>query len=369
MKRIHQSVGTMLTLQSQRLLCLVVAISLFGTAGCKKDDSKTGSGKRSFLSIGTAPAGGAFAPVGDAIAETLNKHKGDNTWRAQAKGTKGSQDNIRGLGSDDYQLGMSNSAISFYSVKGEGSFKKKYDTRAIVTIAPNVAMFITTEGSGIKKMADLKGKRVTLGPAGAGFEMFVGPILKEHGVKLADLNVVNNTQTGAVEMLGDGSADAAFLGGALPTSSIVLACRNQDIHFIPFEPDVHATLLKKYPYFSKIVIKKDKYSDLTEDFVGLNVGSMHLITSAKMDDDVIYQVTKTIWENRAAIAKIHLAGKFIREDNAARFTGTEFHPGAVKFYKEIGLMEGGEKKDAAAGADDKNADESTEAKDQKDAPK
>ena len=158
----------------------------------KDDDSPVGG--TSFLSMGTAPIGGTFPIVGDAIAQTLNTHKGDNNWKVQAKGTKGSQANIRGLQKGELQLALSNSAISYFAFRCGSSWDQKYDIRAVVTMAPNVAMFVTKADSGIKSIADLKGKRVVIGPAGAGFEMFVGPILEEHGVKMEDIDKVNAPQ-------------------------------------------------------------------------------------------------------------------------------------------------------------------------------
>ena len=318
---------------------VVLVISLASIAGCGGGGSSSGTGgstgRRAFLSMGTAPVGGAFNVVGGAIAEVLNEQKGDNNWKVQAKGTKGSQANIRGLADGKLQLALSNSAISYFAARGESSWDKKYDIRAIVTLAPNVAMFITKQGSGIQSLAQLKGKRVVVGPSGAGFEMFVAPLLEAHGVTYDDFSPMNNTQSGAVDLLADGNADAAFLGGAVPTGSIIQACSSHDIFFIPFEPKVRQTLVEQYDFFQPFTVTKDKYSDLKEDFSGLNVGSMHLITSASEDEERVYQLTKTIWEHRAAIAAKHPAGRAINEKNAARFTGTEFHAGAIRFYKEI----------------------------------
>ncbi len=324
-------------------VCALAAVALVaGFSGCGDGDDENGEKKpvsTPFLSLGTAPIGGAFHPVGVAISETLNGNKpADSIYKqVQAKGTKGSQHNIRQLTDGDLQLAMSNSAISFFAVRGEKSWEKKHDIRTVVTMAPNVAMFITKSDSGIKTISDLKGKKVCVGPAGAGFEMFVSPILEEHGVKWDDINPVNATQSGAVDLLSDGAADAAFLGGAVPTGSITQASSTFDVHFIPFDPNVRKTLVEKYPFFSAFTITKDKYSALKEDFEGLNVGSMHVITSAAQSDDLIYQVTKTAWENREEIAGKHPAGKAINEKNAARYTGTDFHPGAIKFYKEVGI--------------------------------
>jgi TRAP transporter TAXI family solute receptor len=331
-------------LKTTLLSCFVAA--LIALPGCgDSEGNKTGTAtdrggaikKREYLSMGTAPVGGAFPVVGGAIAEVLNEHKGTNVWKVQAKGTKGSQENIRRLAQGKLQLALSNSAITYFAVRGESGWEDKYDMRAICTLAPNVAMFITKADSGIKSIADLKGKQVTVGPAGAGFDMFVKPLVEEHGITFEDFTPKNATQSGAVDMLGDGSADAAFLGGAVPTGAVTQACSTYDIVFIPFGKTERAELVEKYPFFQTITVPQDKYPDLTEDFAGLNVGSMQLITSADADEDLIYNITKTIWEHRAEIADKHPAGKAINEKNAARYTGTQFHPGAVKFYKEIGI--------------------------------
>ena len=319
------------------------------------DPAAPAAGGTSFLSMGTAPIGGTFPIVGDAIAQTLNTHKGDNNWKVQAKGTKGSQANIRGLEKGDLQLALSNSAISYFAFRGESSWDQKYNIRAVVTMAPNVAMFVTKADSGIKSIADLKGKRVVIGPAGAGFEMFVGPILEEHGVTLDDIDDRNAPQGPAVDMLGDGSADAAFLGGAMPAAAISQACASFETLFIPFDPEVRKRLIDKYPFFHPITVPGDTYQGHEEAFEGLNVGSMHVITSASVDEERVYQLTKTIWENRADIAAKHGAGKAINEKNAARYTGTEFHPGAIRFYKEAGIWpetEGSSETAAETGAEE-----------------
>ena len=323
-------------------LCLFACLFLFGS-GCDGEGDNGGTGgtggtkRRQFLSMGTAPVGGAFAVVGGAIAEVLNEQKGENNWKVQAKGTKGSKANIRGIQDGKLELALSNSAISYFAVRGESGWDKIYDIRAIVTLAPNVAMFITRKETGITSIAGLKGKRVVVGPSGAGFEMFVAPVLKGHGLTYDDFSPLNNTQSGAVDLLADGNADAAFLGGAVPTGSITQACSSHDIVFIPFDVAARTKLVMDYEFFQPFTISKDKYSDLKEDFEGLNVGSMHLITSAGMDEEVVYQLTRTIWEHRADIAGKHPAGRAINEKNAARYTGTEFHPGAIRFYKEVGI--------------------------------
>jgi len=334
-----------------RLLCSLMIVSLsLPLVGCTSDNRGGGAagGGRQFLSMGTAPVGGAFPVVGGAIAEVLNAHKGPIDWKVQAKGTKGSQENIRRLDSGDLQLALSNAAITYFAVRGEAGWEKAYDVNAVVTLAPNVALFITRADSGIQSIADLKGKRVVIGPAGAGFEMFVRPLVEEHGVAYDSFTALNATQSGAVDLLGDGNADAAFLGGAVPTGSITQAASTFDVLYVPFDEEVRQRLIDKYDFFHAAVIPAGTYKGLDQDFQGLNVGSMHLITSAAEDEELIYQITKTIWENRAEIAEKHPAGKAINETNAARNTGTEYHPGAIRFYQEAGIWPAGEPAAATA---------------------
>ena len=329
------------------ILPLVLASLLIGCSGCGGDSSPNGGtdspkGDTMFLSIGTAPLGGAFAQVGGALAEVLNAAKGENNWNAQAQGTKGSQENIRLLDREKIEFAMSNAAITYFAVRGEGSWDKKYDVRAVMTLAPNVEMFITKQNSGISKLADLKGKSVVVGPAGAGFKMFLEPILAAHGVSYADFTPLHAGQSSAVDMLSDGAAAAAFLGGAVPTGSITQACSTHDIFFVPFEEVSKTELIEKYTFFQPATIAPDKYSDLKEAYHGLNVGSMHVITRADLDEETVYQVTKTLYENRAAVIEKHPAGRAI-EKNAPVDTGVQFHPGAIRFYQDIGIWPEGVK--------------------------
>ncbi|MEM0969336.1 MAG: TAXI family TRAP transporter solute-binding subunit [Verrucomicrobiota bacterium] len=317
------------------LLPLGVVIGLL--AGCSPDSSSNGSGGgKRFLSIGTAPPGGAFFVVGGAIAEVVDAHA-EGEWVVTAEATMGTQENIRRLANDELDLAMANAAISYFAVRGGRDWKTPQAVQAVMTLAPNVAFFITPKDSGVKSMADLKGKRVVIGPPGAGFEHFVEPILEAHGVKLTDITPLYGTQPAAVDMLSDGAASAAFLGGAIPTASITQASASGDIFFVPFEEEARQKLIEDYAFFHAALVKAGTYRGQDEDYPCLNVGSMHLITSSSKDEETVYQLTKALYENRAEVVAKHPAGKAINPKNAARFVGTEFHPGAVRFYKEIDI--------------------------------
>lgn len=333
-----------------RLLFGSLAVALCAACGAPGEDNPSAS--RRFFSLGTAPPGGAFFVVGGAITEVLNQSAGDSVWEFTAEATKGSQENIRRLTSRQLDFALSNSSITYFAVRGEGSWDAKQPIQAVMTLAPNVALFITPKSSSVERMADLRGRRVVIGPEGAGFETFVRLILQAHGLTFDDLTPLYRTQAGAVDMLADGSAAAAFLGGAIPTASIAQASASQDIHFVPFDEAARKQLIEQYPFFKAANIPAGTYRGQAEDYQGLDVGSMHLITFEGQDEDLVYRFTRTLYEERAKVVERHPAGKAINPANTARSTGTAFHPGAVRYYREIGIWPDDDSGDQPGGSPD-----------------
>ena len=324
--------------RTELLVALVLGLLAVSCGGSSNDGSDNGAEpSRVFLSLGTAPPGGAFFVVGSALAEVLNEFGEGFGWSTTAEATSGSQENIRRLDSGEMDFAMSNAAITYFAVRGSEGWDKAYPMRTVMTLAPNVALFISPSGSGVETIADLRGNRVSVGPAGAGFEYFVGPLLAAHGITYEDFTPLNATQSGAVDLLADGSAAAVFVGGAVPTASITQASASQDIHFIPFDEEARQRLIEEYLFFRPATIPAETYRGQAAAFEGLDVGSMHLITSAGVDEELVYNVTKTLYEQRESVIEKHAAGRAINPNNVIRDTGTQFHPGAIRFYQEIGL--------------------------------
>ena len=324
--------------RTELLVALVLGLLAVSCGGSSNDGSDNGAEpSRVFLSLGTAPPGGAFFVVGSALAEVLNEFGEGFGWSTTAEATSGSQENIRRLDSGEMDFAMSNAAITYFAARGSEGWDKAYPMRTVMTLAPNVALFISPGGSGVETIADLRGNRVSVGPAGAGFEYFVGPLLAAHGITYEDFTPLNATQSGAVDLLADGSAAAVFVGGAVPTASITQASASQDIHFIPFDEEARQRLIEEYLFFRPATIPAETYRGQAAAFEGLDVGSMHLITSASADEELVYNVTKTLYEQRESVIEKHAAGRAINPNNVVRDTGTEFHSGAIRFYQEIGL--------------------------------
>ena len=315
------------------LALAATAVACGGGNGGDNDDAPS----RVFVSMGTAPPGGTFFVFGSALAEVMNEFGAGFGWNTTAEATSGSQENIRRLVSGELDFALSNAAITYFAVRGTEGWDQAYPMRTVMTLAPNVALWITPTDSGVETMADLRGERVGVGVAGAGFEYFIRPLLGAHGITYDDFDPVNATQSGAVDLLADGSAAAVFVGGAIPNPAITQASASQDIHFIPFDETAKQGLIDEYRFFRPATIPADTYRGQNEAFEGLDVGSMHLITSSNADEELVYNVTKTLYENAASVVERHGAGRAIVAANVVRDSGTEFHPGSIRFYQEIGI--------------------------------
>ena len=331
------------------ILCVILAIgcdnsSKRDTAQDQKSDTPAqlvndNSSKRRYISIGTAPAGGAFFVVGSAIAEVVDGNIQDANWEVTAEATKGTQENIRRIVSGELEFALANAAISYFAVRGEGAWETEHTIRNVMTLAPNVGLFLTPQSSDIRSIRDFAGKRIVVGPAGAGFEYFLKPILAAHGITYDNFTPINSTYIGAVDLLADGSAAAAFVGGAVPTPAATQASTSQDIFFIPFDDAAKQSLFADYPFFNAITIPANTYKGQIEPFASMNVGAMHLITAENADETTVYEFVKTVYTHRAEVVKRHGAGKAINPKNVVKDTGTPFHPGAVRFYREIGIWQ------------------------------
>ena len=320
---------------------LIASTMLFSACGEKSTEAESSDPSqtdRRFITFGTAPPGGAFFIVGAGIAEVLQNAGSELEYSVSAESTRGSTENIRRLADGELDFAMSNAAVTYFAVNGKGEWENRaQDLRSIATMAPNVALFVSPENGGVGTIEELRGKRVVVGPAGSGMEYFIAPILEAHGLKYEDFTPLNHSQAGAVELLQDGSATAAFLGGAVPTASILQACATAPMNFLPYTAEARAALIKEYPFFQPATIPAGTYPGQEAGFEGLNVGSMHLILPASASDDFAYWLTKTIYEGAAKITEKHPAGKSLNPKNVVQNVGTPFHPGAIKYYREIGI--------------------------------
>ena len=292
-----------------------------------------------FFRIGTGGTAGTYYPVGGMIANAVSQ---PGKIVATAQASNGSLANVNAVGSGAMEAGFSQSDVATWAYTGTGAFEGKPkvgDLRLIATLYPEDIHLVAKKGSGIKSVADLKGKRVALDEPGSGTLVDARLVLAAYGLKESDIKPEYIKPNQAGDKLKDGSLDAFFFVGGAPAGAIAeLASSGVGIELVPLSGPQAQALLKTSPWFSTHHIEAGTYKDVAA--VDTLAVSAQLVTSAKVDNETIYQITKAMYSDAAqkALQAGHAKGKFITKENAVKGAGVPFHPGAERFYKEAGLL-------------------------------
>ena len=306
----------------------VVAMAAVLT-GCGDDSAA----EKKFLNIGTGGTAGTYYPIGGAMAEVLNKDiPGMN---ASAQSTGASVANINMLKDGSVDLAIVQNDITYYAVNGTEMFKdKKVDgLKGIATLYPETCQAVTLDSSGIKSIADLKGKKVAVGAAGSGVEANARQIMEAYGVTYDDIQVQYLSFAEAASALKDGNIDAAFLTAGYPTSAVQDIASQHKVRLLPVEADKADALIAQYPFYTKTVIPAGTYAGFDEDVQAVSVMAM-LVANDKVDDNLGYAITKALFTNLERIHTAHSAAKAILKEKAMEGMPLPMNAGAEKFFKE-----------------------------------
>lgn len=305
------------------LLVLVIAV----VAGCGQ-----GGGKK-FLNIATGGTSGTYYPIGGAMAEILNKEIPDMNASAQSTGATVANINMLQEGSVD--LAIVQNDITYYAANGIEMFKdKKVDNlRGVAVLYPETCQIVTLAETGIKNVADLKGKRVAVGAAGSGAEANARQILEAYGITYDDIDAQYLSFGEAASALKDGNVDAAFLTAGYPTAAVQDISSQNKVALVPLDNDKIDALIAKYPYYTKTVIPAGTYAGVDVETPAVSVMAM-LVASDKVDDQMGYDIVKAFFGNLDRIKAAHSVGKLITKEGAMKGMPIQMNAGAEKFFKE-----------------------------------
>ena len=308
------------------LAAVAMAVVLTGCGGDNTAEKK-------FLNIGTGGTAGTYYPIGGAMAEVLNKDiPGMN---ASAQSTGASVANINMLKDGSVDLAIVQNDITYYAVNGTEMFKdKKVDgLKGIATLYPETCQAVTLDSSGIKTIADLKGKKVAVGAAGSGVEANARQIMEAYGVTYNDIQPQYLSFAEAASALKDGNIDAAFLTAGYPTSAVQDIASQHKVRLLPVDADKADALIAKYPFYTKTKIPAGTYAGFDEDVPAVSVMAM-LVANDKVDDKLGYEITKALFKNLDRIHAAHSAAKAILKEKALEGMSLPVNAGAEKFFKE-----------------------------------
>lgn len=305
-----------------------------------------------FFTIGTGGTAYTYYPVGGVIANAISKPPGSRECGqggscgvdgliASAVSSRGSVDNVNAIVSGLRDSGFAQSDVAYWAYTGTGTMEGKdpaKDLRTIAALFEEHIHLVALKDGGVNSVADLKGKRVSLDEPGSGTYVDAKLILEANGLSADDVTAEALKGNAASEALRNGKIDAFFVVAGYPTGSLVELASAADIKLVPIDGDGAKALADKYGFFSQSEIPAGTYKGV--DATATVAVGAQWFTSAKQDDDLIYNITKALWneQSRKLLDVGHAKGKTITPDTALAGVGVPLHPGAEKFYKEAGLI-------------------------------
>ena len=316
-------------MKMKKIIAVVLsAVLLLGLTAC-------GASGAAQMTMGTGGPTGTYYAFGGVLGQYAKDHAGINVTVVS---TDGSKANIENIDIGDYQLGLVQSDVMAYAWTGARSFESTgavTSFRVVAGLYAEAVQLITMDPE-IKSVADLKGKSVSIGAPGSGVYFNAIDILAAAGLTEADINPQYMSFGDSTDGLKDGKIDAAFIVAGAPTAAITELCTTNDAYLVPIDGDIAANLMDSSAFYTAYTIPAGTYKGQDADVTTVTVKAT-LIVAASADEETVYNLTKAIFDNTAAIAKENGKGAELSIENATSGMTAPFHPGAAKYFAEQGV--------------------------------
>ncbi|MER8483184.1 TAXI family TRAP transporter solute-binding subunit [Mesorhizobium sp. M1322] len=304
--------------------------------------SASAMAQQNFVTIGTGGVTGVYYAAGGAICRLLNKDRKTHGIRCSVESTGGSAFNVNTIKEGELDFGMAQSDVQYNAYKGLESFKDggaHTDLRAVFSIHPEPFTVLAHPNAGVTKFEDFKGKRFNVGNPGSGTRSSMERLLGAMGWTLADFSLASDLKADEHgPALCDGKIDGFFYGVGHPSANIQDPTTTCAAKLVPLTGEVVDKLVAENPYYAKAAIPGGLYANNPDDTETFGVLAT-LVTSAKVPDESVYQLTRAVFENFDEFKSLHPAfanldpAKMVSEGNSA-----PLHPGAEKYFKEKGWL-------------------------------
>jgi TRAP transporter TAXI family solute receptor len=330
-------------------MIVLTAVTAALTCGCGGSSGNQGggagdadSGKPRFAAIGTGGVSGVYYPTGGNIAKLVNEKKATYNITCTAESTGGSVANVNSLLNGDFEFGVVQSDIQYQAYNGKGGWAEKgpqKTLRAVFSIHSELLTLVAADDAEISSLADLRGKRVNIGNPGSGQRLNATDALAAAGLDPAEDVIAESVKAAeAPGMLQDGRLDAFFYTVGHPSGAIKEATAGtRSVHFVPITGIDE--LLSKTPYYARGSVPVAEYPKATSksDVPTFGVKAT-LMTTANVPDDMVYAVTKEVFENFDSFRVLHAAYKGLTREQMLEGLSAPLHDGAKKYFVEAGLI-------------------------------
>ena len=298
--------------------------------------------EQKFVTIGTGGVTGVYYPTGGAICRLVNKNRNKHGIRCSTESTGGSVFNLNTIRAGELDMGVAQSDWQYHAYHGSSKFKDKganRELRAIFSVHPEPFTVVARADSGIRNFGDLKGKRVNVGNPGSGQRGTMEVLMEASGWKMSDFALASELKSSEQSMaLCDNKIDAMVFTVGHPSGSIKEATTSCDSVLVNVTGSAVDMLVAENDFYRTATIPGGMYSGNANDTKTFGVGAT-FVTSTRTPENVIYQVVKAVFENFDSFRKFHPAFRNLDKKQMIKDgLSAPLHAGAVKYYKEAGLM-------------------------------
>ena len=302
----------------------------------------TAQAQQKFTTIGTGGVTGVYYAVGGAVCRLLNKDRKAHGIRCSVESTGGSAFNINTIKGGELDFGLAQSDVQYNAVKGEGSFKQTGafgDLRSVYSVHPEPFTVLARKEANIAKFEDFKGKRFNVGNPGSGTRSAMEELLTALGMKMSDFSLASELKADEHgPALCDNKIDGFFYGVGHPSANIQDPTTTCGAKLVPLSGPAIDALVAKHPYYAKATIPGGLYANNPQPTQTYGVLAT-MVTSSKVPADVVYVITKAVFDNLDEFKKLHPAFAHLSaEDMVKNGLSAPMHEGAIRYFKEKGLI-------------------------------
>jgi TRAP transporter TAXI family solute receptor len=295
-----------------------------------------------YVTIGTGGVTGVYYPTGGAICRLVNKTRKEHGIRCSVESTGGSVYNLNTIRAGELDMGVAQSDWQYHAYNGTSKFKSQganKDLRAVFSVHPEPFTVVARKDSGITNFMDIKGKRVNIGNPGSGQRGTMEVLMDSVGIKMSDLKLASELKAAEQsKALCDNKIDAMVYTVGHPNGSIKEATTSCDAIIVTVDGPAVAKLVNDNDYYRTATIPGGMYRGSDEDTQTFGVGAT-FVSSSNVSEEVIYQVVKAVFENFDDFKKLHPAFANLKPEEMIKDgLSAPLHKGAIKYYKEVGLM-------------------------------
>jgi len=308
----------------------VMAVTLLA-AGCSSS-----SGSVDKIRLATGGTSGTYYAFGGVVGQALSEAT-DIAFDVQSTGA--SKANIGLVADGEVDMAIVQNDVMDYAYNGTDLFAgEKTDAfSSMAACYAEVCQIIADPSAGIESVADLEGKRVSVGDAGSGVEFNASQILGAYGITFDEIQKQNLSFGDSANAMKDGKIDAFFCTAGAPTTAVMELAATNDIVVLNVDGAEADKLIADYPFYTSYTIPASTYDGMTEDATTVAVKATFIVSN-DLSEDVVYDLTKALFENKEAISTGHAKGAELDTTYAVEGVSVPFHPGAEKYFKEIGVL-------------------------------